>query len=167
MLFRSLVFRNTSSELQGPGLYWTRSDGAVPPVRILEGTAWQVRQFSPDGKRLLYADTSGFGDLWTLPLDAVDSDNPKPGKPELFLRADRPIRQAAFSPDGKWVVYSGGQTGAPADVRPFPGPGGVWQISSGAADEVFWPRNGQVLFNNRGTIQQVDYTAAKIGRAHV
>ena len=52
-------------------------------------------QFSPDGKRLLYADTSGFGDLWTLPLDAVDSDNPKPGKPELFLRADRPIRQEA------------------------------------------------------------------------
>ncbi|MFM2124071.1 MAG: hypothetical protein RL328_522, partial [Acidobacteriota bacterium] len=137
------------------------ADGAAPPVRILEGSSNIPMSLSPDGKRLLYLDLTGLGDIWTLPLEATDTDNPKPGRPELFFRTERPIRNAKCSPDGKWIAHSGGQTGTEAFVRPFPGPGGVWQISSGGAGEVYWPRNGQVLFSgpNNG-IMQVDYTVA-------
>src|SRR5262249_10263432 len=36
-----------------------------------------------------------------------------------------------FSPDGRWIAYTSNESGhAEVYVRPYPGPGGKWQISS-------------------------------------
>jgi Tol biopolymer transport system component len=63
--------------------------------------------FSPDGKRLAFAESraeTGY-DLWTLPLDLSDPEHPKAGKPELFVRTMLDEYEPAFSPDGQWIAY--------------------------------------------------------------
>ena len=43
--------------------------------------------FSPDGRLAYYERSPETGyDLWTLPIDLSGGDQPKVGKPELFLR---------------------------------------------------------------------------------
>ena len=104
---------------------------------------------SPDGKRLAYAEQAvetGF-DLWKLPLDVSDPDHPKPGKPELFLRTPFNEQEPAFSPDDRWIAYTSNESGRfEVYVRPFPGPGGKWQISTGGGLHPIWSRNGRELF---------------------
>ena len=64
-------------------------------------------------------------DIWTLPIDPSDADNPKAGTAEPFLQTPGTETHIAFSPDGHWAAYSSNDSGAwEAYVRPFPGPGG-------------------------------------------
>ena len=57
-----------------------------------------------------------------------------------------------FSPDGRWLAYFSNETGrAEVCVRPFPGPGGQWQISTGGGILPTWSRTKQELFY--GTFQ--------------
>ena len=152
---KHLVFRSTSKELAGPGLYWLRADGAGDPQRILEGSNWSPESISPDGKHLAYHEGTA---IWTLPLDVADPEHPKPGKPELFLRAEDTVGNVAFSPDGRWLAYSGPNAVNEVFVRPFPGPGGKWQISTGGGGRVVWSRNGRELFYRvPNGINVVDY----------
>jgi Tol biopolymer transport system component len=109
--------------------------------------------FSPDGKRLAFAELgvdTGF-DLWTLPLDMSDPEHPKPGKPELFLRTPFNEVSPAFSPDGRWIAYTSVESGSnEVYVRPFPGGtpsgSGKWQISTGGGLHPVWSLNGRELF---------------------
>jgi serine/threonine-protein kinase len=105
--------------------------------------------FSPDGKRLAFAESraeTGL-DLWTLPLDLIDPEHPKAGKPELFLRTMLDEYEPAFSPDGRWIAYrSFGLGRNEVYVQPFPGPGGKWLISNGGGRHPVWSRNGRELF---------------------
>src|SRR6266851_3778819 len=70
-------------------LQWVRSDGAGESQPLLESkTDLRPYSFSPDGKRLAFAESraeTGY-DLWTLPLDLSDPEHPKAGEPEAFLR---------------------------------------------------------------------------------
>ena len=68
--------------------------------------------FSPDGKRLAFAEASSDAahDLWTLPLDTSDPEHPKPGNPELFLRTPYDEQEPAFSPDGQWIAYTSSES---------------------------------------------------------
>lgn len=73
---------------------------------------WPVRSrrtaaSSPTINLLLERQTN----IWTLPLDLSDPENPKPGAPEPFLRRPAGEANPAFSPDGHWIAYSSGETG--------------------------------------------------------
>ena len=49
-----------------------------------------------------------------------------------------------FSPDGRWLAYASNESGRPeVYVRPFPGPGGKWQISTGGGNLPTWSRTKQ------------------------
>ena len=53
----------------------------------------------------------------------------------------------AWSPDGKWIAYVSVESGrTEVYVRPFPGPGGRWQISAAGGRFPIWSRNGRELF---------------------
>jgi serine/threonine-protein kinase len=143
---KHIAFRVSTNDWAGPGIYWTRADGASEPVRLQEGGA--PSSFSPDGKRLAY--TSGDG-IWTLPLDLKDPDRPEPGKAELFLESKSPLQTPHFSPDGRWIAYTSRETQPPqVFVSPFPatasGSRGKWQISTDGGTSPRWSRNGRELF---------------------
>jgi serine/threonine protein kinase len=130
-------------------LYWMRSDGAGEPVRLTESRNPQfMPSFSPDGRWLAFqqSDAQTQADIWTVPLEDVSSDHPKVGKPEPFLRTPFQEFPAGISPDGHWIVYESNESGqSEVYVRPFPGPGGKWQISAGGGFP-FWSSKGQELF---------------------
>src|SRR5262249_39934139 len=80
--------------------------------------------YSPDGRFLLYSsqDPNTGVDLWTLPPAAG-------GKPFPFVQTPFDETSAQFSPDGRWVAYQSNASGrVEIYVRPFPGPGGQWQV---------------------------------------
>jgi serine/threonine-protein kinase len=131
------------------GLWWVRSDGSGEPQRLLEGrTLMRPQSFSPDGKHLAFDETiSGQVDIFTLPLDISDPDHPKPGKPEPFLNTPFVEVDSAFSPDGRWIAYESAESGrGEIFVRPFPGPGGKWKISTEGGKFPTWSRSGRELF---------------------
>jgi len=145
---KHIVFQFRSAV--GSGLGWMRADGAGETQRLLESKNNVLpHSFFPDGRRLVYTDfdpDSG-SDLWTLALDVSDPDHPKPGKPEPFLRTPSNERYPAVSPDGRWVVYESDELGRrEVYVRPYPGPGGKWQISSAGGQLPLWSPNGRELF---------------------
>jgi Tol biopolymer transport system component/tRNA A-37 threonylcarbamoyl transferase component Bud32 len=56
-------------------------------------------------------------------------------------------RDGVFSPDGRWLAYMSGESGRfEIYVRPFPGAGGPWQVSTGGGLMPRWRRDGKALF---------------------
>jgi Tol biopolymer transport system component len=146
---RGIVFGSTRQA--APGMYWIRADGAGEAQRLTDSKTLQLqapRAFSPDGRRLAYVQ---FGadihlEIWTAPVEG-DRDHPRLGNAEPFLRTSFSETQPAFSPDGQWLAYSSNESGnSELYVRPFPGPGGKWQISAGGGMYPIWARDGRRLF---------------------
>jgi len=137
---------STDSQTPGPGIYWMRADGAGAPQCLLEGQHLVPASFSPAKPQLLYEVRGGPNEgLWILPLDWRDPAHLKPG---VAQRVSQPTMEspAEFSPDGRWIVYGGGQAGRPeVFVVPSSGPGGPWQISEGGVTAA-WSRDGRQLF---------------------
>jgi serine/threonine-protein kinase len=143
---------------------WINADGAAEAQVILEGiNPILPYSFSPDGKRLLYQEITANGgqDLRTLPLDLSNPDHPKPGKPEPFLTTAFNESVGVFSPDGRWVAYRSDESGTnEIYVRPFPGPGAKWQISTGGGRYAVWGKgNRELLYLTLDDqIMVLDYT---------
>jgi dipeptidyl aminopeptidase/acylaminoacyl peptidase len=144
---KSVIFESWGST--APGLYWIRADRVGEAQRLTDGQTLQApNSFSPDGKRLAYSQQSadGHSEIWTAPVEG-DSDHPRLGKAEPFLRTPFNVTQPAFSPDGRWLAYSSDETGRlEVYVQPYPGPGGKWQISTGGGTFPMWARNKRELF---------------------
>jgi Tol biopolymer transport system component len=138
----NIVFEALGSA--APGMYWIRADGSGEPQRLTDGKPRQIPySFSPDGKRLAY---SGASEIWTAPIEG-DRDHPRLGTAELFLRSPHLMYGPMFSPEGRWLAYMSNETGTTeVYVRPFPGPGGRQQISTGGGRWPIWSRDGQELF---------------------
>ena len=96
--------------------------------------------WSPDGRTLVYTSLSPKtgSDLWALPL----------GNGKSF-----PIVQTAFdeldahvSPDGRWLAYVSNESGRLEIYgRPFPGPGGQWQVSTAGGSQPRWRPDGKEI----------------------
>lgn len=164
---RELAWAPDSKHLvfgDGTALWWIRADGSGQPQKILDqGNNPRPGFFTADG-RLVYAPSpsAGLPDVWTLPIDLSDAEHPKPGKAEPFL-ADPQIVEVdpAFSPDGKFIAYSSNESGTEEIyVRPFPGPGGKWKISTAGGKFPVFARAARELFFLGGDdrIWVADYT---------
>jgi eukaryotic-like serine/threonine-protein kinase len=68
--------------------------------------------------------------------------------PIVFLNTDFTEEEGRFSPDGKWILYMSDESGQQeVYVRPFPGPGGKWQISTnGVFYRAFWRGDGKEIY---------------------
>ena len=98
--------------------------------------------WSSDGRFLLYAtlDPKTGPDLWALPLV---------GERKPFPVVQTPFEESAgqFSPDGRWLVYQSNESGRmEIYVRPFPGPGDQWAVSTAGGSQPRWRPDGKELF---------------------
>ena len=82
-----------------------------------------------------------------LRMDGDETSGWKPGKPEVFLNGPFIEADPKFSPDGRWLAYASNESGRPeVYVRPFPGPGSRWQISTDGGNNAKWSRTQHELF---------------------
>ncbi len=163
---KNIVFESTNPA--APGIYWIRSDGSGEPQRLTGNKLLEIPySFSPDGKRLAFFQSGNGGspDIFTALIEG-DAAHPKLGNVELFLGTPFAETHPAFSPDGRWLAYSSDESGADqVYVRPFPGPGGRWQISTAGGDFPVWSRGAsgaarELLFETPDyRVMAVSYTA--------
>jgi serine/threonine-protein kinase len=151
----------------GPfNLWWIRADGGGNAQRLNENKSPQgAGSWRPDGKVLAFSQNNPGPnmDILTLPIEGDEKSGWKPGEPKPFLNSPSAKAEPAFSPDGRWLAYEGSESGSyEVYVRPFPGPGGKWQISTGGGVLPKWSRNARELFYRTydNKIMVVAYTAS-------
>jgi serine/threonine-protein kinase len=144
---KNLVFESYGG--QAPGIYWIRADGSGEPQRLKEGNPRRIPfSFSSDGKRLEYSEFASpeRSELWTAPLEG-DPDHPRLGEPEPLPRTPSYELMPHISPDGRWLAYVSNETGTyEVYVRPFPGPGKKWPISTAGGVYPVWSSIQRELF---------------------
>ncbi len=161
---RRIVFASGREEQASPNLYWLAVDAAGDAQRLTESTNAQ-RPFSwhPSGRFLAFDETIGPSntDVMMLPLEGSEASGWTPGKPTVFLDGPAHDSQPAFSPDGHWLAYASDESGTfEVYVRPFPGPGGKTQISSGGGNLPTWSRTRpEIVYGVQGRIMAASFTA--------
>ena len=137
-------------------LFVRAADGSGDDRQVTTGEDHHyLNDWSPDGKLLMFDefDPDTGADLWV-----VDVDGKAPPRP--FLRTPFVEKQAAFSPNGKWVAYVSNESGVnEVYVRAFPDAGAKVQISVGGGEEPAWSRSGKTLYYRTGRrMMAVDIT---------
>jgi len=134
---RQILF--TGNRKLGMQFYLKSADGSGSAEQVAgfnipsQSNVWD---WSRDGKYVLVRNDN---ELWyfTWPERIL--------KP--LLQANWTVRNAQFSPDGRWVVYASNETGGmEIYVAPFPSFNGKWQVSRGGGQEPRWRQDGKELF---------------------
>jgi serine/threonine-protein kinase len=152
---RRLVFASSRADkrpgtIRALSLYWQRADGTGGVQRLTTSTLRHLpASWHPSGRFLAYtADSANTGkpDIMILPMQGDEASGWTPGTPTTFLGAPFGGTEPAFSPDGKWIAYQSNESGPfEVYVRPFPGPGGQFKISTTAAALPTWSRTRNEL----------------------
>ncbi len=127
-------------------IYWRAADGTSEGQRLTESTQLEgLGSWHPSGNWLAF--TRG-GTIMILPLQADPAPGGKLGTPYTFVPNPNNFvfTNPTFSPDGRWLAYQSNETGAnEIYVRPFPGPGGKWQISTQSGTFPAWSPTGKEM----------------------
>ena len=159
---KRIVFASDRAKPGIRNLYWVNADGTGEVTRLTDSSDdEQPASWHPSGKFLgIHAIRAATGyDLLILPMNGDAARGWTPGTPTVFLGTPASEIYPMFSPDGRFIAYVSTEGGSTYDVyvRPFPGPGGPWRISteqgfyprwSGAAHELLFlsPSESKVMF---------------------
>jgi len=145
-----IAFSSARADQATQNLYWQRADGTGEAERLTESENPQYpTSWHPSGKFLAFHEINPqtSADILILPLTGDEASGWKPGKPTVFLNSPFSEFYAAFSPDGRWLAYGSNESGRlEVYVRPFPGPGGKWQVSTAGGLWTTWSRSRRELF---------------------
>lgn len=133
------------------------SDGSDEPVPLTTHR-FAATSLSPDRQLLagFRQDPVTGQDLYVLRLNGTQP-------PQPFLRTRFTEVGPQFSPDGRWIAYGSDESGQyEIYVRPYPGPGGKWQVSTDGGVHLVWSRDGKELFYRNG--QKWMSVAVTLGR---
>ncbi len=124
-------------------VYRKRADGVGDAELVAEmGQGIGPWDWSSDGKYLACMANNG-RTRWDIVVVPMDGDR----KPIPFAMTEFVEVAPRFSPDSKWIAYCSNESGRmEVYVRPFPGPGGKWQISTQGGVHPYWSRNGREIF---------------------
>ena len=144
---RRILFRTSSDRSTEADFFVADAEGGSPIETFLDNDLRVAEPaFSPDGGILIYQqrplDATQFG-IWFV-------ENPKPGgraEPVAWLDSRFNEAHAQFSPDGKYVAYSSGESGTlQIHIRPFPAGSPVWQVSLEGGQAPRWSPDGRELY---------------------
>jgi Tol biopolymer transport system component len=117
-------------------LFAKSADGSGPEEEVADlrnGWGWD---WSYDGKHVLVAQGN---ELWHL------SWPERVATP--MMQASWTVKNAQFSPDGRWFAYASNETGNwEIYVSSFPIGNGKWLVSAGGGQEPRWRHDGKELF---------------------
>ncbi|HEV2201728.1 MAG TPA: protein kinase [Bryobacteraceae bacterium] len=130
----------------GNRLYWQPADGSGAAEALTDGNLSSndiPGSFSPDGETMAIVESAPAQSVWILPL--------RDRKAQLFERGETNETAPRFSPDGHWLAYTSAESGRnEIYARPYPGPGGKYQISTEGGTEPVWNPKGRELFYRAG-----------------
>ena len=131
-------------------LYWQRADGTGDVQRLTESPNPQTpTSWHPSGTFLAFSETrpQTGNDLMILPMAGDEASGWKPGTPTVFLGTPFNEFEPMFSPDGRWIAYHSFESGRfEVYVRPFPGPGNGWLVSTDGGTFPSWSRTRHEIF---------------------
>jgi serine/threonine-protein kinase len=147
---RRIGFASARADRSTLNLYWQQADGTGDAQRLTVSKNQQrPASWHPSGKFLAFEEqnpTTSW-DLMILPMEGDDVSGWKPGMSRAFVNTPSAEREPMFSPDGHWLAYHSNESGRnEVYVRPFPGPGVRWQISTGGGTYPTWSRTRHDLF---------------------
>lgn len=146
----------SSSRKRKNDLYIKSSSGATSEEALLESDENKnPTDWSSDGKYLAYTSK---GHIWILSMKPEGAGGGRKAIP--FLQTEFNEGEARFSPDGHWIVHSSNESGqAEVYLRPFPGPGGRWQVSTAGGFAPSWRRDGREIYyiSNDGKLMTAEF----------
>ena len=128
----------TANEKLFFSLYRKNADGSGAAETLVDFDTPQQGpwDWSRDGKYVLARKDR---ELWYLSLPDMQT--------HPLLQSKTLVRNAQFSPDGKFVAYASSETGNwEVYVSPFPSFGSRWQLSRGGGEEPRWRGDGKEMF---------------------
>jgi len=128
----------TANEKLFFNIYRKNADGSGSAENLVDLGSPQEGpwDWSRDGKYLLARKDR---ELWYVTLPDLQV--------RPLLQSKSMVRNAQFSPDGKFVAYASSETGNwEVYVSPFPGFGSKWQVSRSGGEEPRWRGDGKELF---------------------
>jgi serine/threonine-protein kinase len=133
---------------RGTSIYWVPSDGSGAPDSLFTVPGqWFPAGFEPGGRGLVYhgiAAQQSKGEIGRLGLVPPEAARRVLGT--TFHNYD-----PSLSPDGRWMAYMSDESGRfEVYVRPYPGPGGRWQVSLEGGTEPVWSPTGREIFYRDG-----------------
>jgi Tol biopolymer transport system component len=135
---KKILFASNRKQL-GFQLYVKNADGSGSDEEVANfGPGLQVSpwDWSRDTKYVLFRKAN---ELWYLTWPE------RVAKP--LLQAKWTVRNAQFSPDGRWVAYASNETGnMEIYISSFPNGNGKWQVSNAGGQEPRWRQDGKELF---------------------
>ncbi len=146
---RRIVFLHVHQDF---GSYWVPADGSAPAESLLVTPDPRTPDaVTPDGRSLIYRTFNPEGrqgpplrSLWFVRLDSLAT-------PHQLVATAFQNHSPSLSPDGRWFAYVSDESGRPeVYVRPFPGPGGRWQVSADGGTEPRWCPTGREIFYRSG-----------------
>jgi serine/threonine-protein kinase len=129
------------------GVLWKKADGSEAAERLVrtDGAFAAIPETWLPGRQTLVYSLGGGGGSRVYSLE-IGAEEPQP-----VVTSDSGGGGARFSPDGTWMVYVSTETGRPeVFVRPYPGPGGKWQLSTEGGRGPIWSADGSEIFFTRG-----------------
>jgi serine/threonine-protein kinase len=151
----AFIAQPTTDTTHGGVVWWVPADGSGPeePFRVTPKLAVQEITFSPDGRyAILREDTDAptSRDLWLVPLgDATTTGDTVTRRATRLFETRFTEIGPRVSPDGRWLAYAADESGQyEVYVRPFPGPGGRVQVSSGGGDQPVWAGDGRLVYRS-------------------
>jgi len=155
---RRIAFSSKRADGNTYNMYWQAADGTGEAQRLTESKHHQFpNAWTPNGRTLVFNEiitSAKDRDLMMLTLEGNEASGWKPGKPTVYLSTPFLETNAALSADGAWIAYDSNESGqAEIYVRPFPQPGGKWQISSGGGTYPVWSQTKHELFYGTPALQ--------------
>jgi Tol biopolymer transport system component len=140
-----------SSDVGGPYHAFTGPADQSRPFERVSPPAddWNLLDWSADSRLMLLATST---DLWVVDVATKKGQRFHPVAGSFASSA------ACFSADAKWIAYSSPESGRDEIyVRPYPGPGGQWQVSTNGGSRPHWSNDGReiVYINLDGDLMAV------------
>jgi serine/threonine-protein kinase len=123
---------------------WVPADGSgAPRPLVTQPGQWTPEAFEPDGRGLVYSGLrapQARQEIWRVGTDSG-------AVPRMVLATSFDNSGLALSPDGRWMAYVTNESGRDeVYVRPYPGPGGRWQVSLDGGSEPVWSTTGEIFY---------------------